>query len=223
MDITIGTGCWGDYGKYLPEWAESIAAQTVKPAAVSITDAGLNEPHCADTAEKILAAAGVPVTRTTTTHTGFGATRNTPFQGCATEWAMHLDTDDTLLPNAIATYAELQAEADIIAPGALRDGKPELYLHASRESVLAGRHSVLSCGAFRTKFWRRRPWHTQNDWIDTVFWIGLAHLGARIVPTPTPVFTYRVHKDSTNHKWTSRERATARQQVKDVAKRWTLT
>lgn len=222
MDITIGTGCWGDYGRYLPEWAESIANQTIKPAAVSIVDAGLNEPHHADTAEHILTAADIPVQRSIIKHTSMGATRNAPFTHATTEWGMHLDTDDRLLPHCIETLTELQHRADVIAPGALRDGKPQLFPHASREAVLAARHCVLSCGAFRLKYWRRRPWHTHNDWIDTVFWIGLAHLGARIVPTPVPVFTYRVHNDSVNHSWTTAQRAKARQQVKAQARRWTL-
>lgn len=223
MDITVGTGVWGDYGKYLPEWAESIAAQTVKPAAVSITDAGLDDPAWMHKAAAILAQAGIPTRCSATEHLGFGSTRNAPFLEATTEWAMHLDADDLLLPDGIETYAALQHEADVIAPGALRDGVAQLFPHASREAVLAARHSVLSCGAFRLDYWRRRPWHTRNDWIDTVFWIGLAHLGARIVPASKPVFVYRIHPDSTNHKWTRAERVAARQQVHDACKEWTLT
>jgi len=222
MDITVGTGCWGDYGKYLPEWAESIAAQTVKPRYASIADAGLNEPGYIDKAARILESAGVPVVLSRVTYEGFGSARNAPFRSATTEWGMHLDTDDTLLPDAIETYMRLQDQADVIAPGALVDGKPQLFPHASRENVLRAKHCVLSCGAFRLRYWRQRPWHTRNDWIDTTFWIGLAHLGARIVPVDKPTFVRRMHRDSVHSRWTREELRQARQQVIAAAKEWTL-
>ncbi|ABQ86173.1 glycosyltransferase [Mycobacterium phage Tweety] len=223
MDITIGTGVWGDYGKFLPDWAASLAAQTVKPTAVVIVDAGLDDPCTAVHAVRILEAADIPATVKQVEYDSVGGVRNAPFWDVHTEWAMSLDADDTLVPDAIETYAALQDDADVIAPGAIRNGEPELYPHASTEAVLQARHCVLSCGPFRMSFWRQRPWQTKNPWVDSVFWIGLAHLGARIVPAPKPTFVYRRHEGSMNTWWNDQQKLQARRQMKQQARKWTLT
>jgi hypothetical protein len=50
---------------------------------------------------------------------------------------------------------------------------------------------------FRRTFWERSPYRTDmfGAW-DTALWISFAHLGARFVATPQPVFHYRQHDDS---------------------------
>ncbi|HEY8353523.1 MAG TPA: glycosyltransferase family A protein [Methylophilaceae bacterium] len=222
MDITIGTSVWGVYDQFLPAWAESIAEQTVKPAAVSIADAGVDNPEYLEQAREIIEAADIPVTVSTIPFTGVGAARNAPFHNATTEWGMHLDADDTLLPNCIEVYASIADQADVIAPGEIRGNNITLFPHASRDAVLQARHSVLSCGAFRLRFWRRRPWQTKNPWVDTVFWIGLAHLGARIVPTTVPVYRRGDHDNNLTRTWTDAERIKARRQIREQTKRWTL-
>ena len=66
-----------------------------------------------------------------------------------------------------------------------------------------------SCAAFRRELWERRPWHTHNDWVDSTFWVGLAHLGARFAGSDRPQFLYQDHPDSTSHRLTHIDRLLA--------------
>ena len=223
MDLAVVTSVWGNYGQYLPDWADSIIAQTLRPVEVVIVDAGCDDFAPRDQAILALTDAGIPVKLRIIEFTALGAARNAAVAACSTEWAMHLDADDTLLPHAIAEAAPLQDVADVISLGAIRAGKSAVFPDITAEKILARQHGMFSCGLFRTSFWERRPWHTHNNWVDSTFWVGLAHLGARFASTGRVGFVYRQHPTSVSHALTKQERAAAIEQWKRACTRWTLT
>jgi hypothetical protein len=70
--------------------------------------------------------------------------------------------------------------------------------------------------------WATRPWHTHNDWVDSVFWVGLAHLGARFTSTGRVGFRYHDHRDSVSRSLSPQDRHAALRQWEDACKEWTL-
>lgn len=220
MDITFATTVWGDYGKYLPEWGESIAAQTVLPRSVVIADAGVDDPSSVQSTLKALREVGIKCRRIRIERASIGDMRNSAMSAVKTEWAMHLDADDVLLPHAIEDALELGSDADVVALGAERDGRTVLFTDTSADKILRGRQGSMSPSPFRTEMWKRRPYLTQNDWIESAFWVGLAHLGARFVGTRRPGFVYRQHDDSHSRQLSREDKRHARLQQLRLCQRW---
>ena len=204
------------------DWADSIIAQTLPPAEVVIVDAGCTDTAPRDEAIHNLVEAGINTTLRVITYTTLGAARNAAVEASSTEWAMHLDADDTLVDHALEDVAHHQHDADVVSLGAIRDGQPVIFPNITAEQILARKHGMFSCGAFRRSFWERRPWHTHNDWVDSTFWVGLAHLGARFASTGRVGFNYYQHADSISHSLTPAEKAAAITQWKRACAKWEL-
>jgi hypothetical protein len=194
MALTIVTSCWDDYGKYLPEWASSVAA--ARPAAAVIAEFG----GCGDEAyqaAKILDAAGIPATVVREPFTTMGAARNAAIEAAGTEWVMHLDADDLLLPGALMNLPPLMERADVISLGGkYPSGKVRTFPHVSARVILTGLVGCFSCSPFRRALWEQSPYPTEDLYVDRMLWIGFARQGARFVGTRWPGFVYRQHSDS---------------------------
>lgn len=224
IDLAVVTSVWGDYAQWLPDWAHSIITQTVPPTQVVIADLGVRHAEPLYHAVDLLVAAGIHAFPVWSLYEGMGAARNTAVGAATTEWVMHLDADDRLLPWAIADTAALQDQADVVCLGARRhDRRAVTFPKASAQRVLDGHLCCYSCAPFRRSLWEKRPFQTANDWVDSVFWVGLAHLGARFVPTERPGFIYRDHADSFSHKLTTSDRSAAKRQWEAQCRDWTLT
>lgn len=222
MDLAVCTSVWNDYSQYLPAWADSVAAQTTRPAQAVIVDAGCTDPAAARTAGEHLTRAGIPCSILSIEYASLGGARNAAVGAASTEWAIHLDVDDLLLEHAIADVAQVADGADVVSLGAIRDGQPIVFPDITGEKILARQHGMFSCGAFRRSFWQRRPWHTHNDWVDSVFWVGLAHLGAVFTSTRRVGFVYRQHADSISHSLTPQQRRAAIRQWTRSCDNWYL-
>lgn len=205
--IAIVTSCHR-YGGYLQDWAKSILALRRKPDQVAIwchgdlasdTEAGLR-------AVALLQAAGIPSRfHMHVERVDFGTARNGAVGMSATEWVLHLDADDMIMPHALDDWAELAPEADIVCFGYERCGdlkagprnRTKLYDSTQGPTTLAHPTPCSGVSPFRRAFWDRAPYATDliGGW-DTALWLGFAHLGARFVATRRPCFWYRQHADS---------------------------
>lgn len=223
FDLAIVTSTWGSYSMWLPEWAESLIGQTVRPKLAVIADFGVDDRSAMYAAVNMLSRAGIGVSLTHGQYSGMGHARNTAVAVTNTEWVMHLDTDDLLLPHAVEMCAELSDTADVICLGARRGRTVKTFPHASRQEVLKGSNCSFSCSPFRRSLWEQRPYQTRNDWVDSVLWVGFAHLGARFVPTDRPGFRYREHADSFSQKLSKKDRQEALSQWASSCKGWTLS
>lgn len=205
-DLTIVTSCTG-YGSYLREWSASIVAQTVQPGAVVVYTHGSEADRIAGAAAaQNLRKIGLPVTHQhSAARLDFGVARNNAVSLSRTEWVMHFDADDVLLPHAIEEFERVAPGADVISSGYVRIGigtmasqrRPRLYEDADGSKALGLSALCSGISPFRRSFWERSPYRTDllGAW-DTAFWIGLAHIGARFRATKRPVFQYRQHNDS---------------------------
>lgn len=208
--VGVVTSAWGAYGRYLPEWVASVAAQTVRPELVTVVDAGLDDVA---PAREALEASGLEWQIVRDTYRGMGAARNRAVEATPTEWVMHLDADDVLLPHCLSDVRALAPWADVVSIGMRRGRREIVFPRVSARSALAGRHVAFSCAAFRRQMWERAPWHESNDWIDSAFWLRLARRGARFAGTERAGAIYRQHAGSFSRRLTARDRRAARAQL----------
>lgn len=224
MDLAVVTAVWGSYGRFLPDWVDSIAEQTVLPSQVVIVDCGVDDASPARRALKALRGAGVAASMTRPQrYEGMGASMNDAVGRARTEWVVRLDADDTLLPHCVEDVRSLADGADVVAIGAMRDGREVLFPDTSTDWILSARQGALSPAAFRRSFWARCPFHEVNDWIESTFWVGLAHQGARFVPTSRPGFVYRTHPGSHSATISPADKRAARAQHVAACSEWVLT
>lgn len=217
--IGVVTSAWGAYGQYLPEWVESVAAQTYQPVQVTLVDCGLDDPEPGLMALK---ESGLPFKYVQTNYTGMGNARNRAVAETDADWIMHLDADDLLLPWALEDVNHLTPGADVVSVGVIRDGKEVLFPHVSYKTILLGQPGCLSSAAYRKSLWRRRPYITVNDYIESALWVGFAHLRAKFVATRRAGFVYRQFPDSHSHTLTKAEKQEALDQFWRLCRRWDL-
>jgi hypothetical protein len=207
MNIAIVTSCH-NYGEYLQDWAESITKLILKPALCVIVDNASTDDtamHMERAAATLRAAGLKVVTEQIPGLVNFGAARNRAVELTDTEWVMHLDADDMVLPYALSDAAAIAPRADVIAfgyqrCGDLRSGPSNLtrvYSASQGPSTLKSSAPASGVSPFRRVFWENTPYRTDmsGGW-DTALWLGFAHMNARFVPTRRPVFYYRQHADS---------------------------
>lgn len=205
-DLTIVTACTG-YGQYLRDWTTSILAQAMLPGRVCIFTHGSVLDNVAGMhAAARFFEADIPVYHEhCEERVDLGEARNRAVALSESEWVLHLDADDTLMPHALAICHARHADADVISAGYERSGR--ITSGTSRRSrVYEDLDGILALDAnglcssnspFRRRFWEQSPYRTDmyGAW-DIAFWIGLARLGARFRATPVPIFYYRLHPDS---------------------------
>lgn len=215
--ITIVTTCWGDYGRWLEQWAESIIASTMPPARVVIAEFG-DCAHQANAAAEVLHCRGIPTAVVTEPFVGMGAARNTAVAAADTDWVMHLDADDLLLPDTLSRVSRLTDRFDVVSLAArYQSGKTRSFPAVSARSILSGRLGCFSCAPFRRTLWEQSPYQTLPGplpYVDSLLWVGFAHLGARFVGMRQPGFIYRQHYDSFKRTLTPAHLAAARKQLR---------
>lgn len=205
-DLTIVTSTCG-YGQYLADWSRSIAALTQKPAAIRIVTHGSPDDRIdGERAATFLRSRGLDVQHEhALDRLDFGTARNRAVEMASTEWVMHLDADDMIMPHALGDIAALAPTADVVALGYERSGdlasgprnRTRIYSDTTGQETLDAAAPASGVSPFRRAFWERSPYRTdmRGAW-DTALWIGFARLGARFRATRRPCFWYRQHADS---------------------------
>jgi hypothetical protein len=202
----VGTACNG-YGRFLPAWADSLAALTVRPAAVFLLTHGDGPDAAAGAAAvaRLMAAGLVATHRHEPVRMHIALAKNTVTAMTATPWVANLDADDTLFPYALEEVARLADQADVIGFGYERHGEVRgkvskgRRLYADSVGIAAVTRFYPASGnwPFRRTLWEQRPYRTDLDgaW-DTASLIEWAHLGARVKATRRPCFRYFRRTDS---------------------------
>lgn len=217
MNIGVVTSVWGGYDQFLPDWLASVEAQTAPPDIVTILDAGVRDPAAV---RRLAGASSLPVQVVEESCTGMGAARNAAVAATYTEWVMHLDADDTLLPDALADCRKVQDVADVVCIGAVRGDQITVFHDVPRRWFLRGRLGSFSPSPYRRSLWEQRPYVTVNDFVESALWVGFAHLGARFVGTGRPGFIYRQHPESHSRTVEQADKHAARQQLSRLCRRW---
>jgi Glycosyl transferase family 2 len=209
--LSIVTTVWGEHRQWVDEWMAAVLDSRRRPTEVVIV---VGDAEAYRAAHRHAGHARVVLPPAVD---GMGRFRNTAVAAAASEWVMHLDVDDLLLPHAVGDVLDLaQPETGVVSVGCVRNGRAECYPDVTTEHILAGRHGAFSGSAFRRELWEQAPWRTDTEYVDSLFWLGLAKLGARFVGTQRPGFIYRQHEGSFGHQLTPAERAVARRQFRDA-------
>lgn len=203
MNIAVATSCY-NYGKYIPEWTDAILASKIKPNQVCFHDNGSTD----DTWRLWLAAkariesAGIRVADSRSADKAdYGTARNCAVSLTDTEWVMHLDVDDKIMPHALNDWRQLCKSADVISMG--YETFPSKPSRTNLYNTFTGRQNLWSpklasaVSPFRRWLWEKSPYRTDlaGSW-DTALWIGFCHLGARFVAMSRAGYWYRQHGDS---------------------------
>ena len=214
IDLAICTTVTANYVRFLPDWVTSIAAQTVKPAAVIVVGNGLSKGQ-RRAVERCVAGVNGQVSNHPPMN--YGRARNVAVAQARGSWASHLDADDVLLPDALEQVAEIVActSADVVqlgwkpwVPGSVESLRsPQRTTYGDRDSrcppvlyePLDGMEALgdvpriaPGCSPFRVAWWRRWGYvECIEAGFDTSLWLGFSHLGARFRPTMRAAFLYR--------------------------------
>lgn len=206
-NLTIVSSCDDGYSRYLGEWASSIDDLARKPGAVRLFT------HGGDVARiqgalviGILSDRGIDARHEhEPTRLDYGTARNRAVAMASTDWVMHLDADDMVMPHCLDDVAAIAPNADVVGLGYERSGdlnagpsnRTRIYSDGDGLKVLDHAAPCSGVSPFRRSFWERSPYRTdmKGAW-DTALWIGFARLGARFRATKRPGFWYRQHADS---------------------------
>lgn len=231
MNIGIVTIAYNGYGKFLPQWCESIAALETPPTVVTVV---LGYRHGLTDKMRERSLALLPNLKIVDNHGGsqMGALRNVAVKNTKTEWIQYLSVDDVILPWAIDEYAKYEKDADFISIKwqSIATWIPnyEPRTHASRipeemATQQAGKGFVVNHSPYRRSFWERSP-YMPHDYPNAPFVAGLVELGARFVKTERPCTVYLRRLDSHCGKNLGRRRINGKLQIvaseKKQAKFW---
>jgi glycosyltransferase involved in cell wall biosynthesis len=194
-----------DRAPLLDQTLRSIAEQTAPPAEVIVADDGST-----DATAEVASRHGATLVRNEEGGWGAAGARNAGLEKVSTEYVAFVDSDDLLLPGALATLAPaLEARDDApfafgqgLAAARTGDGwSQQGLIRADRSSdgPLAGalyvRNSVPSSGAL-VRVAEARAIGGYDATLDFVedhdFWVRLARRGEP-VPVPEVVCVYRIH------------------------------
>lgn len=189
----------------LHETIHSVLNQTRQADEIIVVDDGSTD----NTADAIKVFAG-KVRYIRQANKGVSAARNTGILNATTDLIFFLDSDDTLLPEALSALADIFAnhpDTDVVYGGSRYtdfDSKPikdypapqlpqepmSLFLPSNKlliQCALIRRLSIAASGMFDP--------HMRHA-EDMDFWIRLAHSGARFQRTSQIVINYRCHTES---------------------------
>lgn len=205
MDLTISTSCW-NYGHYVEEWANAICAMEKYPKAVCMVDNGSTDSTATEFEKAAVRFRKLGIdarVQLLPEKVGFSRARNISIGMGNTEWCMHLDVDDLIMPDALVHAKRYAGKADVIqfayeAFGA--EIRKNYYKGGTGEQILFSSKPASAVSPFRRWLWEKSPYdETMPGSMDTALWIGFCHLGARFVPTREICYRYRVHPTSLFH------------------------
>jgi len=163
---------------YLPRALQSVAAQTMPAAAISIA--------------------------TDVCKQGAAATRQRALDGVTTPWVAFLDDDDRLHPPYLETLHRLQADTGADFLWGWFDGNNVFPGHRGRQMDPANPHHTTMTVLVRTDlaksvgFGQREPAHQEWSGEDWEFILGCVKAGAVFAHTPEILWTYEVHNANTS-------------------------
>ena len=218
MDIGVVTSFYNGYDRFLPEWAESVCNQTVKPSYIVMVASGpIKDKRNISRVKHMFDVYRIKYTiNEIKTHKSMGSARNAAVKLCPTEWVMYLDVDDVLLPGALENISKYEHKADVICTGLSvvgdRKNKIMLFTDTTTESILSGKHGSCSHSPFKRKLWEKSPYIENNDYCEQPLWLGFAQIGAVFVGTEEVCTVYRSRKDGHNMSMSKKQRVDSKKQ-----------
>jgi len=202
-----------DYGRFLKEAVESVAAQTWSELQCVVVDDGSRDDTAAVAEQLVASHPGFDLKVVRQHNTGIGGARNAGVRATSAPLVTQLDADDRLVPRAVERLvAAFLADADLdvahcdaceFGAGARRlAAAPRVTLAALRAgnrlnySALVRRTALAHVGGYRD---------IRSGYDDWDLWLSLAESGARFGHVPDVLLHYRRHADSLTHRESTRD------------------
>jgi FkbM family methyltransferase len=200
--VSVIVTCF-NYGRFLAEAVESVAAQTFRDFEVIIVNDGSTDDS-AKVAEQLVAK-HKDSCRLFTIHTQNtgqpAAARNIGIAAARGRYILCLDADDkidhTYLEKAVRVM-EQHPETGVVYSHIRHFGTLQsVYQCGAFELATLARDNVLPyCSLYRREIWDRLGGYRLNirGYEDWDFWLGMAELGWKGELIPEPLFFYRKHE-----------------------------
>ncbi len=185
MTVGVVTAAVGhEYERFLPEWAEAVAALEVTPDRIVIVASPQFAPITLPIPVQWISAEG-PAPR-------WGiAYMNQAIAACQTDWIAKIDVDDIPFPHMLNPLAE--STADILSVGYSVDGTEVHAANVTADQIRSlDMNHLASCSPFRRALWVKHPYR-DTLYADWAFWAECARSEAVIQRSGTIDYLYRIH------------------------------
>ena len=205
-----------NYGHFIAETLDSVAAQTVRNLDVIViddcsTDDSAEVARCWMTEHASRFRKAVLLRHIA--NAGLAATRNTGFARGMTEFIFPLDADNLLYPTCLqklteslahsrAAFAYCLVERFLTPPGAV-PAPLLMHLHPWHPDTLHIGNKIDAMVLHRRSVWKEAGGYSlsmpRQGWEDYDFWFKIARLGGYGLHVPQILARYRVHAESMLH------------------------
>lgn len=204
MDIGIVTIAYNGYGRFLPQWLDSIKRSTIPPKQVTIV---LGKDHACPTPEDLLnhyPELFVLLVYADKIKPSMGRLRNIGIQNTNTEWIQFLSVDDELMADAIEHYIRPAKVADFLCiqwktsglgePERTHKSPTPLEMYKNLSTGKAAGFLVAH-SPFKRWLWENRP-YVDNDYPNYPFFADCLEQGAVFTKVNHPCTLYNRRPDS---------------------------
>lgn len=214
--IGLVTSLWNGYDRFLSQWMDAVFDSKVLPDEIIIGVFGDGfDPQTIRRAEERLSGR-VQYKIIYAPFRGMGQARNEVVRAASAEWVMHLNIDDLIMPDAMRDINEcISDHYDIIMGDMEWIGHPRKSgvrnYDLTLDDFLAGKTNDHA--AYRKSLWEKSPYIEYSGDVDVAFWIGLAHLGARIKYTDSVLTRHFFRPDTVFGKYNKEDLREVRRMI----------
>lgn len=181
--ISLVTSFYNWYDRFLEQWLDAVLSAEELPDEIVLAVSGNDYDKKAIEKAKERLTGVVPFSIVFCEHRGMGHARNKAVEAASSDWVMHLNVDDVLTEQTIKELKKaISDDVDIVV------GNMEWVGHARSNGVRKYNLTIADFmngrtndhAAYRKALWEKSKYIEYSGDVDVAFWIGLAHLEARI-------------------------------------------
>ena len=176
VDVTIISGVYGDYTRFVPRWLESLDALERKPDAINL----VTEDDIGPCSWK---------------HQ-YAFYFDHAWRQCSTEWVWVMGVDDLALPSGLNGIDDV--DADVWLTGYEKDDTGEIHIPQvipNAAFLLSGTNMYTGASMIRTETLERIGGFRDRAFMHWDLWRRLARANARFESTGRVNFMYMQHDD----------------------------
>ncbi|MDD3958565.1 MAG: galactosyltransferase-related protein [Candidatus Izemoplasmatales bacterium] len=214
--ISLVTSLWNGYDRFLSQWLDAVFESEVLPdeIIIGVFGDGFDQQNILRAEERLTWR--VPFRIMYSDFRGMGQARNKVVRAASGEWVMHLNIDDLIMPNAIRDIQScISDQCDIVVGDMEWVGHPRKSgvrnYDLTLDDFFAGKTNDHA--AYRKSLWQQSPYIEYSGDVDVAFWIGLAHLGARIKYTDSVLTRHFFRPDTVFGKYNKEDLCEVRRMI----------
>lgn len=201
--ISVIIPCW-NYARYLSECIESITKQTLKPLEIIIVNDGSPDNTSEVAKELIEKYPDHNIILIEKENGGLSSARNAGLKTSTSEYAMCLDADDKIVPEALQRHMELIEDDMTIAQcGLMEFGERHIAYapgNTSLERIMQS-NTVFCNAVFSKRMWNIVGGYDKSEIMrlgleDWEFWLRMLAAGCKVRTSDFIALRYRAHQNN---------------------------